>query len=286
MSDLEAIERRIDNVGLVRDIVSSMRSISASQLRAAADGVVPLRAYTGALLRALDQLPLPEPRPLDALRTLVVAFGPEQGLCGPLARRVAEQAEQRMGELGGAGGGLFAIGTRVAELFSSSGRAVVGRERLPTSVLGLERGVARIAERLEEAIASGSCDAAEAIHPHHLGSGAYEVKAVRIFPPHPEVSRRERVRAPVLYEDAVLVAEKLLAEWTYTNLYRITLEVLASEHGARLETTDAALRSVDRKLSELQVERNRARQEAITADLQEIMLAVEALAGNEEEHHV
>src|SRR5690606_12456841 len=61
-------------------------------------------------------------------------------------------------------------------------------------------------------------------------------------------------------------------------LYRAVLESIASEHAARMTAMDSATNNARDMISRLTLERNRARQAAITKELMEIIGGAEAIA--------
>ena len=62
-------------------------------------------------------------------------------------------------------------------------------------------------------------------------------------------------------------------------LFKCLLDTHASEHGARMTAMDKATENADTMLDELKINYNKARQEAITKELSEIVGGAAALAG-------
>ena len=62
-------------------------------------------------------------------------------------------------------------------------------------------------------------------------------------------------------------------------LYKCILDTQASEHGSRMTAMDKASENAETMLGELKINYNKARQEAITKELSEIVGGVAALAG-------
>lgn len=277
---LEALERRIRNVGVIREIVSSMRALSAVHLRHAAESLDVLRPYSAALETALaaadqDHRALAPPQ-----RVLVIVHGTDQGLCGPLTARVARRAYEHTRPLGGRGAGLVAVGHRTRDALAQLGAPALAWERSPASVRGVDERVADVSRIAEARIREGLADGVDVVYARSLGAGQYEPAVTRIFPlDREQLAERRHAsgirRPPRTFERPAEVFTKLLDEWIYTELYRASLETLAAEHGARLRTTDAALSVIERRLDELRLDRNHARQHAITTELQEIVQAAE-----------
>ena len=64
-----------------------------------------------------------------------------------------------------------------------------------------------------------------------------------------------------------------------SQLYKCVLDNLASEHGSRMTAMDKATENAEEILSELKINYNKARQEAITKELSEIVGGAAALGG-------
>jgi len=64
-----------------------------------------------------------------------------------------------------------------------------------------------------------------------------------------------------------------------TQIFRVLLESVAGEHGARMTAMDSATNNAVDMISRLTLQMNRARQAAITKELMEIIGGAEALKG-------
>ena len=256
------LERRLASFEAIRDIVTSLRALSALQLRQAGAALEAIRGYELELRRALAALDTRalEPRAPGPMLTLV--FGSDQGLCGPLNRRVAEEATRLPTAK------YVPIGSRLLSLLEPE--ACVDPRPAAESLHGVDPLIAGLAEDVERRVASGAAESVQAVHPIHRGGGGYSVGVTRIFP-------LDRTRLGVsaerttlhLFEPEPRLAEHLLLEWMHTALYWVALETLASIHGARLSTTDGATHTIDRRLVHLRQEQNRVRQGEITTEVQE-----------------
>ena len=71
----------------------------------------------------------------------------------------------------------------------------------------------------------------------------------------------------------------LVRRHLFVTLYQAFAEALASEHASRLSAMQAAERNIEDHLDELRAELARTRQEAITAELLDIVGGFEALSG-------
>ena len=75
------------------------------------------------------------------------------------------------------------------------------------------------------------------------------------------------------------ILAKLLPKYVETMIFRILLESVAGEHGARMTAMDSATNNSVDMIARLTLQMNRARQATITTELTEIVSGAEALKG-------
>jgi F-type H+-transporting ATPase subunit gamma len=78
-------------------------------------------------------------------------------------------------------------------------------------------------------------------------------------------------------EEDEAVLESLINKYIEFSLYYALLDSLAAEHSARMQAMDAATNNAKEMASSLTVKYNKARQEAITTELIEIISGVESM---------
>ena len=107
-------------------------------------------------------------------------------------------------------------------------------------------------------------------------------KAVH-FLPVPKMEKVEgasKTKADYIFEPS---KEKLLEELVpsilQTTFQKFVLDTHASEHGARMTAMDSATENAEEMLKDLKISYNKARQEAITKELSEIVGGAAALGG-------
>jgi len=87
-------------------------------------------------------------------------------------------------------------------------------------------------------------------------------------------------RADYLFEPSKdQLLEELIPTILQTTYQKFVLDTHASEHGARMTAMDAATENANDLLKELKISYNKARQEAITKELSEIVGGAAALEG-------
>ena len=77
--------------------------------------------------------------------------------------------------------------------------------------------------------------------------------------------------------DYEVILEMLVKKYVEYSLYYALLDSLAAEHSARMQAMDAATNNAKEMVHQLTLEFNKARQEAVTKELIEIVTAIEAM---------
>ncbi len=112
-------------------------------------------------------------------------------------------------------------------------------------------------------------------------NAATQVFTVERFLPIPKIeSQGEKLKADFIFdpEKDDLITE-LMPKILNTQLYKAVLDSNASEHGARMTSMDKASENANDMLKDLRLSYNRARQAAITTELNEIVSGAAALEG-------
>jgi F-type H+-transporting ATPase subunit gamma len=272
---LAEIEARTRNVRGIRAIVSTMRSLSAVHLRHGSEALTRLREHEAAIRDALQRIPAPALAPAQPTRLLLIAFGSDQGMCGPMTRRLVDRATMRLEVIGAHAVGVVAVGRRTRDLFEARGVVVSRTHDAPTSLPGVDELVEILAATITHAVAEGRAEGVEVAHTQHRGTAPGTPAVTRVFPAHRErlvgEDEREPALPPRLHESPDRVAEALLSEWSEAEIYRTLVESLTAEHAARLRTTDAATHAIDKWLEALRLEHDHLRQENVTEEILEIV---------------
>ncbi|MGB5994552.1 MAG: F0F1 ATP synthase subunit gamma, partial [Candidatus Deferrimicrobiaceae bacterium] len=108
------------------------------------------------------------------------------------------------------------------------------------------------------------------------------VRIDKLFPVAFEQAKEEGSGTEIdyLYEPSrEEILATLLPRYVEAQIFRMLLESVAGEHGARMTAMDSATNNAVDMISRLTLQMNRARQAAITKELLEIISGAEALKG-------
>ena len=214
----------------------------------------------------------------------------DRGLAGAYNTSVIRAAErQLMGhQTDGKGYSLFCVGKKSAGYFRFR------NYRVDHAFLGFSDSPAYedargIAEAVSGAFISGEVDLVELIYTEFITMGNQRVVVRRFLPLEDtsvmaeEGSGSGEMAGSFEFEPSPeAVLEALLPRYIEARLFGALLDAAASEHANRQRAMKAATDNAEDLITRLSREMNRARQDAITTEIMEIVSGAEALGGSDD----
>jgi F-type H+-transporting ATPase subunit gamma len=290
MANLRAIRKRIGSVKSTQQITKAMKMVSAAKLKRAQDAIVAARPYARQMREVVqavarragqDAHPLLLSRETKKLGLLVITS--DRGLCGGFNSNLLRAVNRFLEEKGKKGEEvvLFAVGRKARDFFR--------RRRIPLrkeyiNILGsLSYAHAeQVAGELLEGYLAGEFDEVVIAFNEFRSAISQHVRMDGLFPIAFEQAEGQAPAAGIdyLYEPSQKeILATLLPKYVETQIFRMLLESVAGEHGARMTAMDSATNNAVDMISRLTLQMNRARQASITKELMEIIGGAEALKG-------
>ncbi len=287
------LRRRIKSVESTKKITRAMELIAASRIVKAQQRVAAARPYSEQMMEALKHLgaggatfghrllQVEATRDVHTLGYLVVTA--DRGLCGAYNSNVIRAAERSMRREEGLGrqSKLYVVGKKARNYFRFRGyrieRAFLGVTDQPVYEQAREIG-----EVLTQEFDEGGLDVVEIAYTQFLSAGTQRVVVRRLMPADisaiVEGAEPEGPQAGYEFEpgpDAIL--DELLPRYIQARIFASLLEASASEHAARQRAMKSATDNAEEIITNLTRVMNRARQDAITTEIMEIVGGAEAL---------
>lgn len=277
MEQLPRLKARISNLEELRNLVRAMRALAASHVQEAQEALTGMRRYVDVIEDSIAEVVglLPETKvpaisqPSSFGAALIVVCS-EHGFVGAFNDRLLDFAansrtpKQRLG----------IIGQRGAMMAEERGMDVAWSFPMATHVGGVLGVTRRVADDLAGAAT------ADIVFGRYETGGAYEVVRKAILPLDPELLvETDRHSRPLHHIGPDKLLQQVASEYLFTEITRAVMESLASENGARLQVLIAADGNIADKLETLHREENTLRQEAITAELLDVVTGAEAIMG-------
>lgn len=281
MPSLKAIKKRIVSVKSTQKITRAMKLVSAAKLRRATEKAQASRPFEAQLLDMVSSI-LNEVEWTSELTTVrevkrvgLIVVTTDRGLCGSLNSNILKAANRFINENSNVEIELIALGKKGSEFFKKRG-VKIHSLHTDLSRNGTFSNIQKIAIDLSKLFLEGRFDRIEVIYPRFQSALVQKPTQFTLLPF--STPKSEKLKS-FIYEPAPAeLLESLVPMLINFQLYRVVLEANASEHGARMAAMEAATKNAKDMIDRLTLERNRARQAAITKELMEIIGGAEALA--------
>lgn len=290
MANLKEVRTRIASVSSTQQITSAMKMVSAAKFRRAQNAIVGMRPYAsqlGEIVADIDtgdgiQTPYHEVRKTE--HVLLVVVTSNKGLCGAFNSNVIKQAQSRMEQhrSSAAQVAMITIGKRATEFFGKRFDNIVGPydELLDGATFD---AVATLADTIMQQFCDKQYDLVEIVYNQFKNSLVQILQTEQFLPVIPAAKADNAAKAianDYIYEPSKQdILREMIPLTLRSQFYRVVLDSLASEHGARMNAMQKATDNATELLKELRLSYNKARQAAITNEIIEIVSGSEALKG-------
>ena len=296
MANLKEVRTRIASVSSTQQITSAMKMVSAAKFRRAQNAIVGMRPYAAQLNEIVSDIdtggevltPYHAVRPLK--RVLLVVVTSNKGLCGAFNSNVIKQSSARIehylgvlpqdGELR-----VLSIGRKSSEVLAKrKDIALTVRDELLDGTTF--DSIAELADNIMASYVAKEIDLVEVVYNEFKNSLSQVLTTEQLLPVQPGRSKKPAndgntgQRNDYIYEPSKEDIVRSMVPLTLrSTLYRMVLDSLASEHGARMTAMQKATDNATELLKDLRLSYNKARQAAITSEIIEIVSGSEALKG-------
>ena len=294
MANLKEVRTRIASVCSTQQITSAMKMVSAAKFRRAQNAILGMRPYAaqlGEIISDIDvgdgvQTPYHEVRAVS--NVLIVVVTSNKGLCGAFNSNVIKEASSRLrhyNEKGSPNVKMITVGKRGSEFFAKQSGLVVAAydDLLDNPAFD---AVSDLCDRIMSSFCSKEYDVVEVVYNQFKNSLTQILSTEQFLPvvaDGHQVSQAGNAapsRNDYIYEpDKTTILHELIPLTLRSHFYRVILDSLAAEHGARMTAMQKATDNATELLKDLRLSYNKARQAAITNEIIEIVSGSEALKG-------
>lgn len=292
MKGMREIRNRIKAIKSTGQITHAMELVASSKMKRAQQSAEAGHPYAALLMDITDMAAecVAEGSRMDTSRyfsnpecgrRLIIVISTDKGLCGPLNSNLFRKISELGDECD-----FIAVGKRAERFLARSGRNVVNAMRISDKVEFSEtRRIAKFASKLA---AEGKVGTIEVLYSMYINTLKQEPTLVKLAPvdnldwfinrmrkmyklktePRPEETRRINFEP-----SAAEIFSKLPAYYFTQALHQLALDAKASEQSARRVAMKAASDNADALVDSLTLDYNKARQAAITTEIQELAAA-------------
>lgn len=294
MANLKDIKRKISSVKNTQKTTRAMKLVSSAKLRRTEELAKRSRVYANKITELLNEIAQKmHQNNVDGLDNVyfkdasnpkvvdIVFITADKGLCGGFNAQTIKRVSKLLAEYKAANVKvrLRAVGRKGIDYFKFNNiemnNEVVGLSSSPD----YQRAAALISE-IADSYVKGETDKIVMVHNGYVNMITQEVRQVQMLPVDSSKLELNRVSTSELEiepdEDDTLL-EALVKRYIEYTMYYSLIDSLAAEHSARMQAMDAATSNAKQMVKKLTVKYNKARQEAITTELIEIISGMESM---------
>jgi len=294
MASLKDIQRKIKSVKNTQKTTRAMKLVSSAKLKRTEELARKSKVYAAKLTELLSEIAskmahansegidLPYFTNVENPKTVDIVFvTADKGLCGGFNSQTIKRVNSILKEHKEAGieSRIVAVGRKGIDYFRFNGiqldKSVIGLSAAPD----FEKAAALISEVAKNYL-DGKTDKIILVHNGYVNMITQEVKQKQILPvdySNLELNSVSTSELEIEPDDNDELLEALVKKYIEYTMYYALIDSLAAEHSARMQAMDAATTNAKEMVKSLSVKYNKARQEAITTELIEIISGMESM---------
>lgn len=294
MANLKEIQRQIKSVSNTQKTTRAMKLVSTAKLRRAEELAKRSRLFAQKTNQVIAEIAARiqcnkvggiENRCFlenDAPEMIDIIFvTADKGLCGGFNVQTIKAVKQVMAEYKNKKVKirLRGIGKKGIEFFNYNEVEMLDEVKNLSSAPDMQRSSEFMARSIND-FKEGKVDAVYIIYNGYLNVITQQLHVNRVLPVDVSAYQCDVEQDSMLdleAQDEEKMLDSLVTKYAEYNMYYALIDSLAAEHSARMQAMDAATNNAKEMVNSLKVKFNKARQEAITTELIEIISGVESM---------
>jgi F-type H+-transporting ATPase subunit gamma len=288
---LKEVRERMKSVSSTQQITKAMKMVSAAKLRKAQDAIVRMRPYADKLNHMLrnvlsavgSDVSVSFGKEREVKHATVVVITSSRGLAGAFNTNIIKAAiqvidEQYADQRKAKQLSIVCIGKRGYDFFRRNYKdcRIVNDYVTLFEDLSFNNTV-RVSRWLMDQFSAGATDHITVCYSRFKNAATQFAESVQYLPV-PKIESAATRKVDYIFEpEKDRLLNTLVPSILEVQFQKFLLDTHASEHGARMTAMDKATTNADELLSNLRINYNKARQEAITKELSEIVGGAAAL---------
>ena len=294
MANLKEIKRKIGSVKNTQKTTNAMKLVSSAKLKRTEELAKRSRVYAAKLTELLNEIAQKmQQSNADGLDNVyfksgenpqkvdIVFITADKGLCGGFNSQTIKRVNKMIAEYQAQNVKvrLRAVGRKGIDYFKFN------NIELNNEIIGLSaapdfKQAAEFISEVAESYVNGETDKIILVHNGYVNMITQEIRQEQVLPVDPsklELNAVSTSELEVEPDDDDTLLNALVKRYIEYTMYYSLIDSLAAEHSARMQAMDAATSNAKDMVKALTVKYNKARQEAITTELIEIISGMESM---------
>jgi F-type H+-transporting ATPase subunit gamma len=295
MANLKDIQRKIKSVSSTQKTTRAMKLVSTAKLRRAEELAKRSRLFAEKTNQVIGEIAsqiechktggienrcfeqIDNPQMVD-----IIFVTADKGLCGGFNLQTIKAVRKLMSEFKEKKikMRIRGVGKKGIEYFKYNEIEMLDEALGLSSAPDMDRAAEFIATSVKD-YKDGKIDGVYIVYNGYKNVITQELHVNKILPIDIEAYDCEDIQKKSMLEieaeDSEKMLDSLITKYVEYNMYYALIDSVAAEHSARMQAMDAATNNAKEMVKSLNVEFNKARQEAITTELIEIISGVESM---------
>ena len=290
MANLKDLRTRINSVKSTRQITSAMKMVAAAKIRKAQNRIIQLRPYANKLHKLIpilyNNITEEEGNNYSTVRDeekiLIILITSNRGLCGSFNSVAIKNAiilaeDVYNSQINKGNVHFLAIGKKGADYLKRKKYNVVDTKNELFDSLSFQT-VAPLAENIMKQFINKEYDKIELVYNQFKNVAVQNITTEQLLPV--VINEEEEGKHLPLYifePDKERIIKELIPKSLKIQFYKAIIDSFVAENGARMTAMHKATDNATEMIRDLNLEYNKARQNAITKELLDIVGGAEAL---------
>lgn len=279
--NLREVRNRIASVKSTQKITAAMKLVSAAKLRRAQTAIEGMSHYSDKLNGMLASFlsssigfttELTAER--DCKKVTLIAVASDTGLCGTFNANVINRMRAVLDgyKASNTEVEIYTVGKKMYNAVKKLGYTP-REELMPQSSAPKYNDIAAVARELIERFRSGGTDRVEVVYSHFKSAAKQEPVSEVLLPVELKMASNEAVAAVdyIVEPGRDELLQALVPKVVEMRLFTVLLDAVAAEHAARVLAMQVATDNATDLISQLTLEYNKGRQQAITNEMLDIV---------------
>ena len=296
---MEILSKRIKTTQDLRDIVSTMKSLSSVSILQYEQAQKSLIEYTHTIRNAFHALvknnaiitphPKKEISPQN-MKAIVIIIGSDNGLVGRFNKEIVQTATTFLKEkkIQSDKTTFITVGKRVASLIEQQQQNLFAKYAISNSIKAINSIASTVIVKMQEAIEKTKATHVFLFYHKRLSNQPTQIEQRTLLPfPLEQYATLKNEpwptnNLPLITLNPQILISKLVQEYLMIVLSSALTMSLAAEHHTRMINMQNAEKNIDESLEKMNLEYQQKRQEAITEELIDVVSGSEAIASKKQ----
>lgn len=287
MATLESLQKRIKTTADLRDIVSTMKSLSSVSILQYDQAAISLKGYRKNIRDGFHALlkcrPMPAQSEPKKGRTMIILIGSDNGLVGRFNKEALQAAQQFLKAEGVDDALFLTVGKRMAVLAENAKVDLFAKYAISNSIKFVNSLAGTVIIRLYEAMQARKVNKVVVFYHKREQGTSVTLEKMTLLPfsktAYADLKKKkwDTNNVPLVTLPTPILTQALIKEYLMIELCTALTYSLAAEHHTRMINMQNAEKNIDESLTLLNQEYQQKRQDAITEELIDVVSGSEAI---------